>query len=316
MLRPSACLLRTGRRRLCDPPRLWSRSPANFSTAAFTLPAHNQAPEQTLFVVGLNEGKFFGQDGAEEGLKLLERVADHHKEYEVLFGLNEKELARLEDDYRVRNNRLTPSRDLEGVTFGEVVPVMQASIVDKAKRRAMGRPLKTTTSHVAWMLWKHPREALRLYWAYWKRNEVKDAARRKRFEPYFPNASYAYFDERAQVIAINSLERLLAVRANGRQGTFVLVLGNDIFEIVAQNLRDMLGEDGLRKLLTPNSPFLKELRERATHLRADVPDLTPVLIFVYACIPILIGQFLYLGTRHYIHETGAWERFWDGERRD
>ena len=33
-----------------------------FATCAFTVPSRGTTPEQTLFVAGINEGKFFGQE--------------------------------------------------------------------------------------------------------------------------------------------------------------------------------------------------------------------------------------------------------------
>merc|ERR1740123_2101757 len=80
----------------------------NFATTVFNVKPRpgEVGAEQTLFVVGLNEGKFFGQDGAEEALKLLERIAEHGpqgSEYNLLLGLSDRDLAQLEADHKVKN---------------------------------------------------------------------------------------------------------------------------------------------------------------------------------------------------------------------
>ncbi|CAE7155675.1 unnamed protein product, partial [Symbiodinium pilosum] len=68
---------------------------------------------------------------------------------------------------------LTPSRQLEGITHCEMIPIMQAGMVDKRPRKSVGREVYIDQVHVAWMLWSHPREALRVYWAYWRRKNYK-----------------------------------------------------------------------------------------------------------------------------------------------
>jgi len=250
-----------------------------------------------LFVVGLNEGKFFGQDSAEEGLKLLERIAEHGPTYQLLFSLSERELNQIEAENKVANNRLTPSRDLEGDRNSEFIPIVQAGMVDKRPRRHLGRILRTTQSHVAWLLWKHPREAVKLYWAYRRRKDYKDAACQRFWSEHFPISASAYFDERAELVAIRAVEQLAVVHAQGRSGaepaTSVLVVGNDIFRLVCTHLSPMLDEEAHVKL--GDAAFSRNLRDRASELCLDVPDLTPLLVFVYLGLPLLAIQFTYLG---------------------
>ncbi|OLP93183.1 Retrovirus-related Pol polyprotein from type-2 retrotransposable element R2DM [Symbiodinium microadriaticum] len=94
-----------------DPAAVWQiAGPAEGeqkSVAEFShlVPAQNSTPEQTLFVAGLNEGKFFGQDGAEEALKMVERIADHSPKYTLLFGIPERRYENLEQDHRTKDGR-------------------------------------------------------------------------------------------------------------------------------------------------------------------------------------------------------------------
>lgn len=244
------------------------------------------SPEQTLFVVGLNRGKFFGQDGAEEGLKLLERVADHHPEYNLLFGINAKELDSLEENYKVKGGRLTPSRDLALVENGEVVPIMQAGVVDKRPREALGRALKTTQGHVAWRLWRNPREAIRLYRAFWKRKGHEDAARFRFWSEHLPMASHVYFGETSELIAIRAIEHLMAERHKGRGGATVLTVRNEVFSSVAERCGHYLTEEMVEASASPN--FSKELQQNASALTKDVPDMTPLLVLIYCGFPLLV----------------------------
>ena len=277
------------------PRLLVPREPRGFATNAFTVPSRDSTPEQTLFVVGLNEGKFFGQDSAEEALKLVERIAQHNSEYTLLLGVPERRLAEMEEFHKVgrcvcvcflggypfwggvqsetnreshflgvlrkdththtawisisflvslknlnlflatglflskerkselhgglplpfpqvKQQRLTPSRELEGSLHCEMIPIMQAGMVDKRPRKAVGRSVYTDQTHVAYMLWKQPREAVRVYWAFWRRKQYKDLEARKFWSKYFPVASRCYFEERAQIIAIRATEHVMALR--------------------------------------------------------------------------------------------------------
>mmetsp|Transcript_100354 Transcript_100354/g.199087 ORF Transcript_100354/g.199087 Transcript_100354/m.199087 type:complete len:345 (+) Transcript_100354:99-1133(+) len=286
-----------------------------FASTAFGIRRQNQASiEHTLFVVGLNEAKFFGQDGAEEGLKLLERVVEHHQEYDLLFGISEKALATMEADHPVGQNRkLTPSRELEQIQNGEMIPMMQASMVDKCKRRAVDRPVKTTQSHVAHLLWKFPRETIKLGWAYRRRKDHKDAARHKFWSQHFPLCSTAYFDERAEIISIRTVEHIVARRSQEWKGAIILVVGNEVFSLVNKQLSLMLADEG-RQLSSP--AFMETLRSEAVHLCADVIDFTPVLIFVYCGIPLITLHFTYLAVEYYVKQLEYTKELLKGEDRD
>jgi len=290
------------------------RGHRNFASTALTVRGLGAAPEQTLFVVGLDEGKFFGQDGAEEGLKLLERVAEHQSGTQILFGLTEKDLAAIEEDYKVKNQRLTPSRELEGARNCEMIPIIQAGMVDKLDRLALGRPLKTTQGHTAWQLWKHPREGINLYWAYWRRKDHRDAAQYAFWSKHFPVCSHSYFDERAEIIAIRAVEHLMAARSRSQGGSTVLVVHNELFGLVSQRLGLMLDDDAPRKLTS--AEFSQHLRDRAVELCADIPDLTPLIIFVYLGIPLAVLHFVILGMEYYLKRADFAGVLFEAERRE
>jgi len=251
-----------------------------------------------------NERKFFGPDGAEEGLKLLERIAEHSTDYQLLFGLSEKQLGTLAEDHVVKNNRLTPSRQLETVENGEFVPIMQAGMVDKRPRLATDRDWRTTQSFIASQLWTHPREAFQIYWTFSKRNDVKDAARYSFCTTYFPHTSREYFQERAELMAIRTVESVLAGRKEGRGcRTTVLTVSNDVFNLVAGRLKELLDEKALHQLSTEESMI--ERRDRAEKLCRKVIDVTPLLMFVYVGAPLLLLQQVYLAMTH----LGAFKAF-------
>lgn len=275
-----------------------------FATAAFTIresgPSH---PEQVVFVIGLNQNKFFGQDGSEEGLKLLERIVEQDSaNYELLFGMSERELNELEEEFRVKDGRLTPSRDLHLVRNGEAVPMVQAGMVDKNPRRAVGRSVKTTQGHVAWRLWKNPREMMRLYWAFFKRKNYKDAARFKFWSQQMPDAAHVYFVETSELIAIRTAEHLLAQRQQGRGGSTVLTVKNEFFTPVTERLKYWLEEVGVEKLSNPE--YAKTLRETAADLSGDVPDMVPLLAAFYGGAPLLLVLQVYLVAEWFYTESG------------
>mmetsp|Transcript_89758 Transcript_89758/g.159573 ORF Transcript_89758/g.159573 Transcript_89758/m.159573 type:complete len:324 (-) Transcript_89758:22-993(-) len=276
---------------------------ATFATSAYTVPSKGSTPEQTLFVVGLNEGKFFGQDSAEEALKLVEHVATASPEYTLLFGISEPELTELESDHKVKSGRLTPSRELEGKMLAEHVPIVQAGMVDKRPRRAVGRNEQTTKSHVSYLLWTHPREAVNVYWAYWRRKQYKDIEKRKFWSKTFPVSATAYFEERAALIAIRATEHVAALRAQESRNSTVLVVNNDIYDLVLQELNDMLGKDATEKLNTQK--FSRKLRERAGDLCQDILDLWPLLFFIYFMVPLTIVHWFVLGADYYIKKSGV-----------
>jgi hypothetical protein len=253
---------------------------------------HNGAAEQVVFVVGLNERKFFGPDGAEEALKLLERVADHDPGYRLLLGLNEKQLEEIEQDHKVKHRKLTPSRELEGVLNAEFVPIVQAGMVDQRPRLAIDRPWRISQSHIAQQLWKHPREALNVYWSFWQRDQIKDAHRFEFCMHYFPVAAGEYFYERADLFAIRVVVKVIAQRLQGKGGTTVLVVGNEMFQPVTERLKARLDDAAGDRLVSPE--YSTELQSRAQLLCTRVMDLTPALAFVYFGIPLLILQQVYL----------------------
>jgi len=270
--------------------------------------------EQTLFIVGLNEGKFFGQDSCEEALKLLERIHDHHgSSYQLLFGLRDRELIEIENDHKVKNQRLTPSRDLERARNSEFIPVAQAGMVDKCPRRALGRDLKITQSHVSWQLWKHPRECVKLYWAFWQRKRHKNAACRSFWSQHFPISAYPYFDECAELIAIRAVEQLVGSQRQGKTGTFVLVVRNELYELIVDRIGLIL--DGAPEKLH-TSDFSRHMRDRATDLCAEIPDLQPLLVFVYGAIPLLVLQYVALGVEQMVEDYGVLEQVLPTERRE
>jgi len=288
----------------------------SFATTVFNVkpPPGRPEGEQTLFIVGINEGKFFGQDSAEEALKLLERIAEHGSTYNLLFSLTERQLSELEEDHKVKNQRLTPSRELEGKRCCEFVPIMQAGMVDKCSRRALGRLLRTTQGHVAWRLWRTPREAIQLYWAYWRRKEYKNEAMRKFWMRVAPAAAYTYFEEGSELMAIRAVELLAAAHGQGKGSTWVFVVNNEFFEPVARRIGLFLDESAPQKL--GSSDFSKELRDRASELCTDVPDLTPLLLFVYLGLPIIVLQSCFFGLERAWHASGLQDQLVVPENRE
>ncbi|CAL1134683.1 unnamed protein product [Cladocopium goreaui] len=304
---------------------------AGFATCAFTVPSRGPTPEQTLFVAGLNEGKFFGQDSAEETLKLVERVAQHSPEYTLLFGISDRRLAELEQDNKVKQGRLTPSRDLEGRLHCEMVPVLQAGMVDKRPRKHVGRSVFTDQVHVAWLLWKNPQEARKVYWAFWRQRHYKDAEARSFWAKHFPVSSYGYFEERAHIIAIRATEHMMALRKQFDVGgtaessspeptkpdnkemnnSTVLVVNNDIYDLVVQHLNDFLGKDAPENF--NSQEFARKLRDTAEELCQDIIDLTPLLVFVYVILPLLIFQFFFNAGQYYLKQSGMLEQLMMGE---
>jgi len=279
-----------------------SRTWRGFATTAFTVPAQNSTPEQTLFVAGLNEGKFFGQDGAEEALKMVERIADHSPKYTLLFGIPERRYENLEQDHRTKDGRLTPSRQLEGIRHCEMIPIMQAGMVDKCPRKPIGRSVYTDQVHVAWMLWTHPREALKVYWAFWRRKNYKDRESCKFWMTHFPASAPMFFEERAHIIAIRAIEHIMELRKQDLSHATVLVVNNDIYDLVVSQLTEYMGKDAAEKFNSQD--FLRQLRDNADHLCQDVIDLTPLLVFVYGILPLCVAQFLFLGGKYYLKKSG------------
>ncbi|CAK8985261.1 unnamed protein product [Durusdinium trenchii] len=254
----------------------------------------------------------FRQDSAEEALKLLERVAQNNPEYTLLFGVSQERLAEMERENKVKQGRLTPSRDLEGRKHCEMIPVMQAGMVDKRPRTPVGRHVYTDQVHVAWMLWKTPQEARKMYWLFWKRHAYKDAEARRFWSKHLPASAYCYFEERAHVIAIRTTEHIMALRKQEKGNSTVLVVNNDIYDLVLKYLNDFLDKGAPEKL--HSQEFARQLRETQEQLLQDaVIDLTPVLAFVYVILPLLIFQFFFNAGQHYLKQSGTLERLWYGD---
>lgn len=270
--------------------------PRGFSTAVFTVKPSEKNKDQTLFIVGLNKTKFLGQHGSEEGLKLLERVADHDPAYKLLLSISEKDLKEMEEDHRVEGRRLTAHRELEKAMNAEFVPLVQATMVDRRPRRAFGRSLRTDQNHTALAL-AETGEAVKMYWAFWKRKEYKDLAAYKFWSKHFPRSAEVYYGERAELIAIRTIEHLSMERERERGGTSVLAVHNDIFQLVTEKLRPMLELEPSERY--DSREFAKKLRDRATKICRDVPDLTSALVFIYLGLPMLLFQQFYLACTYY-----------------
>lgn len=268
--------------------------------------ARDSPRECPIFVVGINEGKFFGQDGVEEGLKLIERVAEHDPNYQLLFSISERDLKDIEEQYPVKDKRLTPCRELESERNCEFISFVQAGVLDQRPRRALGRSLRTTQHHVAFQLWGNSREAIKV-WRYgylrYVRERYKDAERYKFWISRFPAAGSAFFNDRAEVIAIRLLEHTLAEHSRGQHGTQIVIVSNDLYGLVVNHLRALLGDDAKAKY--GDTDFSKTLRERATYLCRELPDLTPFLVFVYAGLPMVVLHFFYLAGEYYFNQYRA-----------
>jgi len=255
--------------------------------------------------VGLNTGKFYGKDGAEEGLKLLERITEHGQKFSLLFSMTEKELKELEEDHKVdpRRGKLTPSRDLEHERNAEMIPLIQAGMADKSPRRALSRTIRTTQGRVTWALWKTPRECLTMYWAYWKRKQFKDVERRAFASLHFPMASHMYYGEASELVAIRATEHMIIEHLQGNGGATLLVVQNELFDPVVARLKLTFDEDALKKM--SDAEFARGLRERASELTREYPDLTALLVFLYCGLPMLLTQQGYLAVEYLITGGGS-----------
>lgn len=272
--------------------------PRAFATAAFKVPAEGGRPELSLFVVGLNQGKFFGQDSAEEGLKLVEQIAQHTPEYHMLFGMTEKELREIETDHPAKDGRLTTSRELEGSFNCEMIPLVQATMVDKRPRKALDRPYKVLQAHVAYALAKNWREAIWINWGWWKRRQYKDAARYDFFGKNFPIAAFVAFNQTAHLIAIRTTEHLANLRAQGQGASTVLIVRNEVFSLVVERLRMIVDEDVAEKLNTPE--VMRGMRDYARELSAEIADFS-LLLYLVCVIPAVAAAqgLLVLASRGY-----------------
>merc|ERR1711924_19407 len=127
---------------------------------------------------------------------------------------------------------------------------------------------------------------LQLYWLWRRRKDYKDASRFKFWSQHVPLASFVYFGEAAEIICIRTVESLIADRLQGKGGSIVLIVRNELFGSVVERLRHYLADENAA-LELQNPDFSRQLREHATALCQDVPDLTPLLVLIYLGLPIL-----------------------------
>mmetsp|Transcript_58374 Transcript_58374/g.107757 ORF Transcript_58374/g.107757 Transcript_58374/m.107757 type:complete len:319 (+) Transcript_58374:115-1071(+) len=287
-----SCRLRNFGRLAAFVPRPGCRLPAHraFATAVFNLPqTKSSAREQVLFLLGLNEKKFFGKDSSEEGLKLLERIAEHDSKYHLLLGVPPLTLEHVTKNHLVKDRRLTSSRKLEAEVYGEMIPLLQASMLDSRPRFALDRPKRITAERLALELSKLPREGARVYWAWFKRNTHKDAMMYEFWSKHFPVCSEAYFNQRAEHIALSALEHIVETRAKGHSGSALLVVNNDIYALVTEVLQRELAADAKldsSDCKTRRQKKLKELSEERFEGREG--QLVFHVLFIYVGIPGLV----------------------------
>lgn len=264
-----------------------------FAATAFTISGSGKDDEQVLFVVGLNEGKFYGPDGSEEALKLLEQIVEHTPQYNLLFGLDEVALGMIKEDHKV-TRKLTPSRNLESHLNCEFIPIVQAGMIDKRPLHAVDRSHAITQGRVSSYLWKNWHEIPNLFPAIWRRKEFKDVKKREFYTKLFPNTVVTNYDERAEFIALRTLEFLINERNSKGTGTTVLTVPNDLFSIVAKRLRELLGDDPAGTL--GDLKFEEALREGTGVLSKEVPDVTPIFITLAVMVPILLIANIYFAV--------------------
>jgi len=258
-----------------------------FATATFSCPGKR---EQTLFVVGLDSQKFFGQHGSEEGLKLLERVVTRDEAYDVLVGLSERDMTVIKRDFEVKDNKLTPTRELEKENHAEFIPIIQAAMMDKRSIIPISRLIEITQANIGGYLWSRPRECLNLYPALWRRRKVKhDAIKiRELWTQFTPAAAYAYYGEVPEIVSARAATHLSnrANDARGKLGVSVLVVDRGIFDPIVERLKLIL--DGKSAQDIASAEFARPLRERAEVLcREPGIDLCPLIAFIYAGLPFL-----------------------------
>ena len=89
------------------------------------------------------------------------------------------------------------------------------------------------------------------------------------------------------------------------------MVNNDIYDLAIQQLSDYLGKDAPEKF--NSQEFQRNLRDIAGDLCQDVIDLTPVLVFIYFSLPLLIFQFFFNAGQYYLQRSGAMEQMLRGD---
>jgi len=100
----------------------------------------------------------------------------------------------------------------------------------------------------------------------------------------------------------------------GKPTTWVLVVSNQFFEPTVERLSEILDSKAPEKF--ESADFQRHMREQAWELNVDAPDFTPMLMFVYAAMPILLVQFIALAVQSAINQSGVIEELMPPERRD
>lgn len=271
-----------------------------FATSAYSVKASGTFQEQSVFLIGLNEGKFFGQDSAEEGLKLMEKVSDYDPEYELGIGLSETHFQVIEEDHKVTGKKLTPSRDLESSRDCEFIPLIQAAMVDRRPRRALSRDIRFDQARVSWKLWQNPRETVNLYWAIWRRKSYKNAESYRFWSKHFPISADAYFGQRAELISLRAFEQISHMRRRGQGKTLIVAVSNDIFGLVHERLNSMLGQDASERLASPE--HMRTVNDRAAELCKGYHDISAFILFVYFFLPFFVLRNLYPPLEYYYNK--------------
>lgn len=235
-------------------------------------------------------------------MKLLERVVDHDQAYQLLLGLNQKELDRIEEFHTIKGRKLTPSRELERSENCEFIPLVQACMADRRPFKAIAREVRADQSQVAYTLWHSPAEARKLYWAVFHRKKYKDAAACRFWMQHFPKAGLTYFSERASVVAGRAVDFLCKGDIRHKGGTVILAVPNDIFGLVILRLRRILDADNEPAL--PSEEDRAKLLDEVFYQARIVPDLTSVLCFVYLGVPLLVLHQIVLATRSFLSDGG------------
>eukprot|EP00403_Amphidinium_massartii_P043959 CAMPEP_0178438624 /NCGR_PEP_ID=MMETSP0689_2-20121128/35695_1 /TAXON_ID=160604 /ORGANISM="Amphidinium massartii, Strain CS-259" /LENGTH=314 /DNA_ID=CAMNT_0020061045 /DNA_START=35 /DNA_END=975 /DNA_ORIENTATION=+ len=283
----------------------WQAFQRRFATTVFNIPPSKpSSQEQVLFLLGLNEKKFFGRDSSEEGLKLLERIAEHDAQYTLLLGISPALLKHVEANHAVKDRRLTSSRKLEKEEGGELIPLIQASSIDSRPKVALDRPRKITGERLCQRLCYTPSEGRHIYWAWFSMRQYRDAAKYEFWHKYFPTVSLPYFEQRAEHIALKAIEHLATQRAKGREGSALLVVGNDLYALVAEVLKKELTGDPSDAL--SSKELAKYRQERLLDLDTERHQIEPLLVhtmFIYVVVPGLIFLQLVVAANHFFETT-------------
>jgi len=284
-----------------------------FASSFFRVKAPEKgAHEHAFFVIGIDRNKFFGQDAAEEGLKLLERLVEQDPHYHLVFGLTNASLSQIQDTHHPNNRRLTPSRELENKVHGEFVPLVQAGIIDERPRTAVARDNSLRSNRTCWELLMRPREAVHAYWALWQWKKHVNAQGREFWLRHFPAAANAYFNESAEAIAIQAVDYVANRYRTGKSGSTVLFVNNDVFAPCVEHLERYLGGSPQEVVARVNDENLKrELQARADMIRTVMtahPSPFAYLLFIYAGIPLFFFHFFCYAT-FYLFWNPTWKGF-------